>query len=86
MVASCVNKDLDGLLRAWENRMTSNLRQNDDECSSLFEKNRKYLGRDLVRQDIKGNQVVNKKGGKMTLSVRGKDPRTWWWEKERDMR
>jgi hypothetical protein len=59
--------------------MTNNLKQNDDEISS-FERNIKSLGRDLVKKDIKGNQVV-KKRGKMTLLVRGIDSRTWYAEK-----
>jgi hypothetical protein len=51
--------------------MTSNLRQNDDECSSFFEKNRKASGRDLVKKDTKGNQVINK-GGKQLYQSEGK--------------
>jgi hypothetical protein len=48
--------------------MTSNFRQNDDECSSFFEKNRKDSSWDLVRKDMKGNKVVNK-GGKQLYQL-----------------
>jgi hypothetical protein len=51
-----------------ENKMTSNLDQNHDMCSS-FKENKKTLSRESVKQDTKENQVIDRKG-KSTLSTR----------------
>jgi hypothetical protein len=62
--------------------MTSTLNPNHDKCLS-FEKNRKTLGRDSVKQDTKGNQVF-KKGKNDFTSQKGKNSRTWYARRERD--